>query len=190
MWSVASSRHCLPSDSLSEDGPTAVPTDLAIRKMAPASVRKGQNMAYAVGVVNNGPASASDVVMTDILPPGVTFVSAFVGSASRSSSALNCTTPPGIQVKACTFSAGQVTCNVGTLAPFSRTKPTGALAVIYVRVTAAVRSTVTNTATVSATNPDPVTTNNSSTVTDQGGELSGNRKVCCEFPGGLRPRPR
>lgn len=63
-----------------------------------SSPRVGETVTYTLGATNNGPATATNVVLTDALPAGVTFVSA---SAP------------------CTYSAGTVTCELGNLAPGS-----------------------------------------------------------------------
>jgi hypothetical protein len=86
------------------------------------------------------PATTSGVVVTDPLPPGVTFVSATpsVGTCSGTST---------------------VTCKLGTF-------PSGTTATIDIVVTApSVAGTITNTATVAAATADPIPSNNSSTVT-------------------------
>ena len=51
--------------------------DLSITKSdSPDSVLAGQNLTYLITVTNNGPNAATGVTMTDILPAGVTYVSA------------------------------------------------------------------------------------------------------------------
>ena len=55
--------------------------DLAVTKTGPASVVVGDTVRYVVGVSNAGPARAYDVVLTDTLPAGMTFVSATRGAA-------------------------------------------------------------------------------------------------------------
>ena len=75
---------------------TIVPAaDLGVTKTAPPTVDPGGQIAYQLGVRNNGPSDASGVSLRDTLPPGVQFVSA----------------DPG-----CTEAAGVVTCAVGALA--------------------------------------------------------------------------
>ncbi|HMJ90849.1 MAG TPA: Calx-beta domain-containing protein, partial [Candidatus Acidoferrum sp.] len=56
------------------------------------------NLIYTVTVRNNGPTSATDVVVSDVLPAGVNFVSAVATQG------------------ACNFAAGVVTCNLGGIA--------------------------------------------------------------------------
>lgn len=84
--------------------PTATPTptntplpvaDLVVVKYGkPATVAAGEVLTYTIVVTNTGPSAAVGVVITDPLPPGVSFQSATTG---------------------CTQTAQIVTCNVGTL---------------------------------------------------------------------------
>lgn len=58
-------------------------TDVAVSLTAtPGSVPSGQNLEYVVAVRNNGPSRAQDVSIVDILPVGVTFISASPSSGS------------------------------------------------------------------------------------------------------------
>jgi uncharacterized repeat protein (TIGR01451 family) len=141
------------------------PTDLAIFKGTDdEKVQTGRNLTYGIAVVDFGPASASGVVVTDKLPSGTAFVSAefAAGSCTNINGRLQCSesTPP----TPCSFASGTVTCNVGNLAPFTFANPTGAGVRLVVKVTAPAGSKVTNTAEVSASNPDPNPGNNSSSV--------------------------
>ncbi len=142
------------------------PADVALFKGAAGRVKSGQNLTYGIGVVNFGPASASGVVVTDILPDGTTFVSAGWATASCISSGggVTCTPPPPTQLTPCAFSSGTVSCSTGQLAPFTFANPTGAGIQVVVRVTAPTGSVIRNTATVAASNPDPNETNNVSSV--------------------------
>jgi uncharacterized repeat protein (TIGR01451 family) len=63
-----------------------------------AAVRVGQNLTYTVQVINRGRTTATGVVLTDDLPPSMTFVSA--------------TTTQG----ACSRAGTVVTCNLGNIA--------------------------------------------------------------------------
>ncbi|HEY6166678.1 MAG TPA: MBG domain-containing protein, partial [Verrucomicrobiae bacterium] len=56
--------------------------DLAVSKSAAASVVAGSNLTYAITVTNSGPATASNVVVSDVLPAGATFVSATGGGTN------------------------------------------------------------------------------------------------------------
>jgi uncharacterized repeat protein (TIGR01451 family) len=107
----------------------ALATDLVVVKSAPPSATVGQGMNYAITVTNNGPISATNVVLTDALPAGVSFVSDNTSQGTCSGSST-------------------VTCNLGTLG-------NGASANVSIFVTATSTGTITNTASVTATEPDP-----------------------------------
>jgi uncharacterized repeat protein (TIGR01451 family) len=51
-------------------------TDLAVSITAAATGVEGTNLVYSVTITNNGPADASNVILTDVLPAGISFVSA------------------------------------------------------------------------------------------------------------------
>src|SRR5262249_12931170 len=65
--------------------------DLAITKTGPASVTARQMFIYTLAVHNNGPNTATSVKATDALPVGLTFVSASTGCANSSVGTVNCT---------------------------------------------------------------------------------------------------
>lgn len=67
-----------------------------VKTAAPPNPGPGEPLSYTLKVKNNGPGEAKDVVVTDSLPVGVTFVSADAP---------------------CTEASGTVTCELGTLAP-------------------------------------------------------------------------
>ena len=117
--------------------PLAQSTDLSIVKTdAPDPVSVGGDITYTLAVTNNGPDAATGVTATDILPAGVTFKSASAG---------------------CVNAAGTVTCTIGGLA-------SGASTSVTITVTTTASGTISNTATVSGAETDPVSTNNSSTT--------------------------
>ncbi len=124
--------------------PTCNPADLEVTKSAPATVVAGNQLSYTIHVINHGPNGAHDVVVTDTLPAGVTFLS----------SSISCT---GGTVR---------TCNIGDLASSDSTSFT-----IQVRVPASFLSAlgvattnITNTVSVDATELDPDTSNNTDSV--------------------------
>jgi uncharacterized repeat protein (TIGR01451 family) len=111
-------------------------TDLAITKLDnPDPARVGEPITYTITASNLGPGDATGVTVVDTLPAGVTFVSASAG---------------------CTELDGVVTCVVGALAM-------GDDAQITIVVTADVEGPITNTATVSGAEFDPVAGNNTAT---------------------------
>ncbi len=55
--------------------PATTPADLSIDKEAPATINPGETLVYSIAITNNGPATAFNVVVSDILPAGVTYVS-------------------------------------------------------------------------------------------------------------------
>jgi uncharacterized repeat protein (TIGR01451 family) len=124
---------------------SATSADVQIVKTPSANpVRTADTLVYNLVVTNNGPATATNVTVTDPLPTNLTYVSA--------------TTSKGT----CSYNAGTrtVSCAVGTLT-------NGQVASIAVRVTvdaSASGLTLTNTATVAATQTDPVPSNNTSSA--------------------------
>jgi uncharacterized repeat protein (TIGR01451 family) len=105
---------------------------------SPEPVTLGQNLSYFINVSNSGPSTATTAMLTDTLPAGVTFVSASTSQGS------------------CVQSAGTVTCNFGTFTP-------GGGASVTITVTPGSAGTITNTASVTADQPDTVPANNSAT---------------------------
>jgi uncharacterized repeat protein (TIGR01451 family) len=113
--------------------------DVAIVKTAsPNPVGEGQLITFRLTVTNNGPAIATNVTINDPLPAGLTFESASpsIGSCAGTTT---------------------ISCSLGTL-------PVGNSQYVDIIVQAGNPGTVSNTATVSATQTDPVPANNSSTA--------------------------
>ena len=123
------------------------PADMSITKTdTPDPVGPGQNLNYHLTVTNNGvtsrPSTTSGVTVQDILPAGVTLVSATPSTGSCSGTAT-------------------ITCSLGIF-------PGGASATIDIVVKvspSAPNGTISNTATVSAVTADPSSANNSATAT-------------------------
>ncbi len=116
--------------------------DVAIVKTAGApNVTAGTDLDYTLTVINNGPSDAANVVVSDPLPAGTTFVS---------------TAAP------CGYNAPTTTviCALGTLTPGQQRVLT-----LRVHVDPGATGTVVNTATVTTTTPDTNEGNNSSTAT-------------------------
>lgn len=116
-----------------------VGTDLSLTQIdTPDPVNVASGLAYTLTAANGGPEDATGVIVTDTLPAGVLFQSA---SATQGS---------------CAHSAGVVTCLLGDIG-------SGADATINIVVTAAVAAgTITNSATVSGNETDPIAGNNTS----------------------------
>ncbi|HEY6122554.1 MAG TPA: PQQ-dependent sugar dehydrogenase [Pyrinomonadaceae bacterium] len=114
--------------------------DLSLTKSAsPNPAQVGLNLSYRILVTNSGPAAATNVSVTDNLPATVGFVSSSTSQGMCSgSSAVNCL--------------------LGNL-------PVGANAVITIVVGPSVPGQVTNTASVTASETDFDTTNNTATIT-------------------------
>jgi uncharacterized repeat protein (TIGR01451 family) len=123
--------------------PTVAVADLALSKTASSSsiVLGSGNLTYTLTVTNNGPDTSSSVLLTDTLPSSVTIASVDAGSGAT-----------------CTQPAGQVRCNLGSLA-------TAATSTITIAVTPTASGTITNTAVVGSITSDPTTSNNTDSVT-------------------------
>jgi uncharacterized repeat protein (TIGR01451 family) len=119
--------------------------DLAAQKDGPATAHIGDTVSYRVYTTNLGPDTATDVVVTDVLPPGLTFVSTDTLQ-----------TQGGQPLGSCSGTT-TVTCTLPSLS---------AGAVWRVEIFAKVNGTnIANTGTVHANEDDPNPGNNSSTVT-------------------------
>jgi uncharacterized repeat protein (TIGR01451 family) len=116
-------------------------SDLAIVKNGPVSVVAGTDLTYTINVSNNGPSTASNVTVTDTVPPNTTYVNATASQGSCSGTTT-------------------VTCNLGTLAASA-----SATVTLVVHVDVNFAGPVVNTATVASTTTDPNANNNSSTAT-------------------------
>lgn len=117
------------------------PADLRLDKLALPTAHTGGFMAYVIVARNAGPNTAANVVVTDALPAGTTFMSAFTSKGS------------------CTQAGGIVTCNVGTL---SKNHFVGIA--LVVRVNAPAGTVLVNTANVAGAHPDPNPGNNTDTA--------------------------
>jgi uncharacterized repeat protein (TIGR01451 family) len=104
----------------------------------PDPLAAGSELTYTLTVTNNGPAVATEVKVTDTLPPDVTLVSATASQGSCSGTST-------------------VVCEMGTLA-------SGSSATVTLTVKPTTAGGVSNTATVSGNEPDPQPANNSATA--------------------------
>ena len=115
-------------------------SDLSVTKTAsPNPGQVGVNLAYRITATNNGPANATNVSVMDTLPSGVTFVSASTTQGSCSGTST-------------------VNCALGTL-------NVSANAIVTIVVSPTTPGQLSNTASVSATQSDFDTSNNSSSIT-------------------------
>jgi uncharacterized repeat protein (TIGR01451 family) len=113
--------------------------------MTAAQTTKG--IAYDVMVTNKGPNAAASVSVADLIPTGTTFVGA------TSSTNVSCYLPA-------IGGTGRVACSIASLAPGQ----TGTLS-ITVRPNPGVKGSITNTVLANSPTPDPVSANNTVTVT-------------------------
>lgn len=118
----------------------ATETDLSLTLTdAPDPVRKGAKLVYTLTVLNKGPNNASNVVLTDILPANITFIGVTTTQGTCSGTA-------------------KVTCSIGALS-------NGAKATVTVAIKPMTTGTISSSASVTATESDPVNTNNSAIAT-------------------------
>jgi len=117
--------------------------DLAIRNLTfQRTVESGEDLLYILEVQNLGPQASSNVVVSDPLPTGTSFVAAFPTQGV-------CTAPTPAN-------AGTVSCNLGNLA-----KGAFAFVGIAIKATASSGTSITNTVAVNGANFDANTANNS-----------------------------
>jgi uncharacterized repeat protein (TIGR01451 family) len=131
------------NNSSTETTTVTASADLAITVAdSPDPVNAGAALTYTVTAVNNGPSTAANVTVTDVIPATATF-DQFITTTGWT----------------CAEAAGTITCTRAALA-------TGVSQPIVFRVIApTVGGTITNTASVaSATTADPNNTNNSATT--------------------------
>lgn len=140
---------CATDPSSENDSSTAVTStpsndaDVSVTKNGPSSAAPDSDVAYTISVVNNGPATATTVVLNDTLPGTMTFVSV----VQNTGPAFTC--------------GGTVTCSIASMA-------SGASATFtltgHIPSNTPSGTTFDNTATVSS-DADPNSENNASTVT-------------------------
>lgn len=134
---TGANQHSTPV-ALRVISPTSI--DLALAKSAsPNPGQVGLSLAYRLTVTNNGPATATNVTVTDPLPAGVT-----LGAITSTQGTCSGTTT--------------ITCALGTLSP-------GATAVVTINITPITAGSLVNMASVAAVETDFDTPNNSSSIT-------------------------
>ena len=137
---VASTNEDVPGNE-SATTPTTIGgvATLVTTKTGPPTAVSGTPITYNISVLNNGPSAATGVVVTDVLPAGVSFVSATPSQGSCSGTTT-------------------VTCSLGTLANAAT-----ATVALTVNVTAT-SGTITNSASATSAelNPTPLSATGSS----------------------------
>jgi uncharacterized repeat protein (TIGR01451 family) len=104
-----------------------------------STVKRNTNLTYTINIKNNGPEKANDVTLTDKIPTGMRYISASTSQGSCSGTST-------------------VTCKLGALV-------NGASAKVLITVQPRYATTYTNTASVTSSTFDNVSTNNSASVT-------------------------
>lgn len=121
--------------------------DLSITKTdSPDPVVAGNELTYTITVANSGPSTADNVIITDPLPTGTSFVSGVDGNGATVCALVQ---------------PGTVVCELGTLTP-------GESTTVYLTVLVAPSvpdGMLSNTASVSSDTPDPDPNDNTSTAT-------------------------
>ena len=128
-----------------------------------ATVKSGSNLTYKIFVLDLSPNAASNVVVTDTLPANTPFVSAMSGIVSCTLGGCNDLTTGS----SCGVSGNVVTCTTPTVKPILPGL-TGFVIKLVVKPTlpANVKSVnITDVATVSSANPDPIKGDNTVSVT-------------------------
>lgn len=124
--------------------------DVGVQKTGPASFPKGANATYTVTVTNHGPSAAASVRLSDVVPSRTTFMS----ESQTAGPAFSCKNPP-------VGATGTTSCSLSLL----NSGASASFKLTYHLPSNTTLTSVTNTATVSSSTPDPVPANNSSTLT-------------------------
>jgi uncharacterized repeat protein (TIGR01451 family)/fimbrial isopeptide formation D2 family protein len=133
--------------------------DVSITKAGPALVSAGHLIVYTLTITNNGPSDAAGVLVSDMTPPGLTFVS----------NAAACTTP--------------FPCALGTLTPGA----TRVITATFQVPSGHTAPSIVNTAIVSSTTPDSSTANNAATASTTLGPPDADLSVTKTGPANIVP---
>jgi len=136
--------------------------DLSIESIAGTSaVSAGSTISFQVSIANKGPSTAHHVQLVNAVPANATFVSASIADPLA---IFSCTTPA-------VGTSGNITCTASTLDPRTSSDQPSFLFTFRVDNGVAAGTVLTDTATLSADDSDPVTSNNTAsrtaTVTSQ-----------------------
>src|SRR4029077_20200533 len=131
------------NDSASDSTTIVSQADIAVAKIASSgTVTAGSNVTFTITVTNNGPSTASGVVVTDQLPAGLTYVSSVPSQG--------------------TYTSGTGVWNIGAIG-------SGTSVTLSLTATVTTTGSLTNTATKPAENEtDPDLTNDTASVTITG----------------------
>ena len=124
--------------------------NLAIVKTGPGTATAGQTITYTIGLTNNGPDIATNVLLHDSLPNGTTFQSL----TQNTGPTFTCLTPTA-------GNPGDVDCSITT---FNNAAQANFTLVLNIEPTFADATTLSNTATTSSESADPNLNDNSSTT--------------------------
>jgi uncharacterized repeat protein (TIGR01451 family) len=124
--------------------------DMAVALTGPSSVTAGTDATYTITITNNGPNAAQGVVLSDTLPSGSVYVS--ITPATGNPDTFTASQSGGSVTETASASVASGNSNTFTL-------------VVLAPTTLANGAPFNDTASVTAQNPDPNSTNNSATVT-------------------------
>jgi len=143
VFASANNASCAQVYVLNQQNSVQTNADMAIVKTGPSSVQRGTNFTYQLAVTNNGPQSATNVVVTDNLPTELIYL-------------------PGTSDSRCILNGQTVTCQLGTMTSGQSTTLTIGVTSNYQNGNSCSQATVTNRATVTSSTPDSNQSNNSS----------------------------
>lgn len=133
-----------PSNNIGTATAGVLGADLGIVKTGAPSISAASTATYTLVLVNYGPSSAGNVTVTDVMPAGLTLLSAVAGGTSMTL----VITPQQLVATAPVLRTGStVTFTLTVLVDYTAT------------------GTITNIATVTSTTPDPTATNNIGSAT-------------------------
>lgn len=126
------------------DGITAVSDLRLVKSDSPDPVAPGAQVTYALAVTNLGPDAAGAVQLLDQAPAGFSFASGYISGAFTQAN--------------CNIAGSTFTCAMGGLA-------SGATGTLHLVFTTSASGMFTNSASVSSSSGDPISTNNASSQT-------------------------